>query len=261
MSAGVQSPSIRIDYPEPLWIQAMNLIKGEIANGSLREGMRLPPERALCEKFNISRVTLRKALTRLVEDGALSASHGRGWYVAVTSAGSGDWPNNLESFTETASRMGLIATSRVLRAITLPATLDEAEELAVAPGSPLFHLDRVRLLSGVPIAIDSSVIPLALVPEVAGTDFTRHSLYDTLARAGLDLARADSTIEARQADAAVAANLGLEIGRPILAMHQLALDSADRPLFSSVIQYSGERYRLRTSFARSPRVRAPGVSR
>ncbi len=260
MSTGVRSPSIRTDYPDPLWIQAMNLIKDEIASGAMRQGMRLPPERELCDRLGISRVTLRKALSQLVEERVLTASHGRGWYVATTPPAGEEWPNNLESFTETASRMGLIATSIVLRADTVPATLDEAEELAVAPGSPLFHLERVRLLGGVRIAIDRSVIPVALVPAVAEMDFTIQSLYDTMSMAGLDLARADSTIEARQADATVADHLGLEVGRPILAMYQLALDSADRPLFSSIIEYSGERYRLRTSSARS-RGRGPGVAR
>jgi GntR family transcriptional regulator len=253
--------AIRADYPEPLWVQAMKLISAEIASGVLRQGMRLPPERELCDQLDISRVTLRKALARLVEDGVLSASRGRGWYVAAASAVSEDWPNSLESFSETASRMGLVASSRVLKAVTLPASLDEAEELGVAPGSPLFHLERVRLLSGVPIAIDRSIVPLELVPRLAEVDFTEQSLYDTLTLAGLELARADSTIEARQADSSVAANLGLEIGRPILAMRQLALDASDRPLFSSLIEYSGERYRLRTSFVRSASGRARPVIR
>ena len=97
MSAESESPAIRPDYPEPLWIQAANLITAEIDSGVLKPGMRLPPERELCEQLGISRVTLRKALTKLVEDGLVSASHGRGWYVASTST-SKEWPNSLESF-------------------------------------------------------------------------------------------------------------------------------------------------------------------
>jgi len=128
--------AIRADYPDPLWIQALNLINGEIASGSLKPGMRLPPERELCERLKISRVTLRKALTRLVEDGVLNAAHGRGWYVSAD-RGQSEWPSRLESFTETARRMGLTATSIVLRSELVPASLDEAEELGLAPGTPL----------------------------------------------------------------------------------------------------------------------------
>lgn len=252
MSIGQQaSASIRSDYPEPLWIQAVNLINNEIASGVLKPGMRLPPERELCQQLNISRVTLRKALNKLVDDGVLTASHGRGWYVASTAPVGKEWPNSLESFSETAARMGLVATSKVLRADIAPANLDEAEELMIAPGTPLFHLARVRLLSNVPIAIDVSRVPAALVPDVLSIDFTRESLYQTLESAGLDFLRADATIEAREADAAAATNLQVEVGKPVLVMHQLVVDAGNKPLFVSTIQYSGDRYRLRTFFARS----------
>lgn len=251
MSTVLQSMgSIRPDYPEPLWLQAVNVINAEIASGVLKPGMRLPPERELCQQLNISRVTLRKALTRLVEDGVLNASHGRGWYVA-TGVSPKEWPNSLESFTETANRMGLTATSKVLRAEVLPATLDEADELSIAPGAPLFHLERVRLLNAVPIAVDATSIPSHSVPGFTDRDFRRESLYAALAEVGLDFMRADSTIEAREADAYLAKHLDLAEGKPVLVMHQLVFDRADKPMFASTIRYSGERYRLRTVFARS----------
>jgi GntR family transcriptional regulator len=241
---------IRPDHPEPLWIQAVNLINAEIASGVLKPGMRLPPERELCQQLNISRVTLRKALTSLVEDGVLNASHGRGWYVAA-GGGSKEWPNSLESFTETAQRMGLTATSKVLRAEVAPANLDEADELSIAPGTPLFHLERVRLLNGVPIALDRTAVPADSVPGFAERDFSNESLYAALGEVGLEFLRADSTIEAREADAELAGHLDIGEGKPVLVMHQLVFDRADRAMFTSTIQYSGERYRLRTFFARS----------
>jgi GntR family transcriptional regulator len=244
--------TIRHDYPEPLWIQAVNLIAGEIASGVLKPGMRLPPERELCTQLSISRVTLRKALNKLVEDGLLSASHGRGWYVAATGT-SKEWPNSLESFSETAARMGLTASSRVLAATVSPANLDEADELSIAPGTPLFHLERVRLLNAVPIALDRTYIPAALLPDHESIDFSRESLYAKLTDAGLDFNRADSTIEAREADGTIAGHLDIAEGKPVLVMHQLVYDRTERPMFSSTIQYSGDRYRLRTFFTRAPR--------
>lgn len=241
---------IRSDYPQPLWVQAADHIAGQIADGTLRPGMRLPPERELCERLGISRVTLRKALGRLIEDGLLSPSHGRGWYVAESAETERDWPNSLESFTETARRMGLTPTSDVLTAEIRPATLDQADLLSIAPGTPLFTLERVRRLDGVPIAVDSTLVPAALVPGVADADFRSRSLYDTLVEAGIEFARADATIEAREADGPLAGRLGIQEGKPVLVMHQLVVDRGNRPLFSSTIRYSGERYRLRTTFSR-----------
>jgi DNA-binding GntR family transcriptional regulator len=242
--------AIRSDYPEPLWIQAVNLINGEIATGVLQPGMRLPPERELCQQLGISRVTLRKALTKLVEDGVLNASHGRGWYVAQAAA-SKEWPNSLESFSETAKRMGLVGSSTVLRAEESPANLDEAERLFIAPGTPIFHLERVRLLNGVPIALDTTQVPSHLAPGLTAVDFTVASLYQELATAGVEPMRADATIEAQESDANAAALLDLAVGKPLLVMHQLAVDKAERPLFTSTIKYAGDRYRLRTFFART----------
>lgn len=238
------------DYPEPLWIQAATLIQDQIQDGALRNGARLPPERQLCQQLNISRVTLRKALSHLVEEGVLNASHGRGWYVAKGPARR-EWPNTLESFSETADRMGLKAQSEVLRAETMPATIDEAEELSIAPGTDLFHLDRVRLLEAVPIALDSTEIPISILPEIARIDFRKGSLYRTLAMAGLEPVRADSTIEAREADTGEAEYLRLHVGKPLLVMRQLVFDGTDRPLFTTTLKYAGERYRLRTTFSRS----------
>lgn len=241
---------IRPDYPEPLWIQAVSLIREQIESGALKAGSRLPPERELCQQLAISRVTLRKALNHLVEAGVLNAAHGRGWYVA-RSAATREWPNTLESFSETAARMGLEPQSRVLRAEVVPASFDEAEELSIAPSTGLFHLERVRLLDGIPIALDMTQIAVSLLPDISTVDFTKVSLYSTLSRAGIEPARADATLEAREADAAEAENLRIAVGKPLLVMRQLAFDVAERRLFTSTIKYAGERYRLRTSFSRT----------
>jgi DNA-binding GntR family transcriptional regulator len=239
---------LQSDNPEPLWLRAAETIREQVSEGALRPGSRLPPERDLCRRLDISRVTLRRALLQLVDDGVLRPSHGRGWYVASDERK--DWPNSLESFSETASRMGLVATSVVLRADTAMATLDEAESLSVAPGAMLFHLERVRMLDEVPIAIDRSIVPADLAPGLADVNFRTESLYTALATAGLVLANAETTIEAREADAAIAEHLRVAVGKPILVMHQTVLNPADKPLFASTISYVGDRYRLRTSFAR-----------
>jgi GntR family transcriptional regulator len=239
--------------PDPLWVQAVATLREQVAEGALPQGSRLPSERDLCRDLGISRVTLRKALQQLVEEGMLRPSHGRGWYVGADERAEdrNEWPNSLESFTETAARMGLVPTSLVLRAEPAPATFDEAEQLGVAPGSALFHLDRVRMLDEVPIALDASLVPADLVPGLADVDFRVRSLYITLTAAGLEPAHAETTIEAREADPVLAARLDVEPGRPLLVMHQTVRSAGDRPLLRSSISYVGDRYRLRTSFVRS----------
>jgi GntR family transcriptional regulator len=242
------------DSPDPLWRQAADLILHQIVTGKLATGGRIPAERDLLAQLAISRVTLRRALQSLVEEGVLTASHGRGWYVATDVPK--EFPNTLESFSETAARLGLVPSSDVLRAAEAPATLDQAEELGIAPGAPVFHLDRIRRLDGVPVAVDTSFLPASLTPDLTGVDFRSASLFQLLIASGLDLARAETTIEAHGADAKLAHHLGIELGKPILVMQQIIVDAAGRPLLLSTLQYVGDRYRLRTSFSRSRKTTA-----
>ncbi|TDD54085.1 GntR family transcriptional regulator [Nonomuraea terrae] len=243
-----QRPLIAPENPEPLWAQAAELIERQVREGALPAGSRLPAERELCNQLGISRVTLRRALQHLVERGVMRSSHGRGWYVAARS--DREWPNSLESFTETARRKGLAPTSRVLRAEIKQASLDEADEFGVAAGADLFLLERVRMLDGVPIAVDSSRVAANLVPGLSSVDFTRASLLEELAAAGAEPVVAESTIEARGCPEDLAEPLELKPGDPALIMTQTMMDAADRVVLVSTITYRGDRYRLRTSFVR-----------
>lgn len=240
--------------PDPLWRQTADLLLHQIATGKLGADGRMPAERGLLTKLAISRATLRRALQSLVEQGVLTASHGRGWYVSADVAK--EFPNTLESFSETAARLRLTPSSDVIRAETAPATLDEAEELGVAPGSLLYHLDRVRRLDGVPVAVDISFFADNPRLDLSGTDFRTASLFKVLIGAGYDLAGAETTIEAFAADAKLSHQLDIEPGRPALMMRQLIVDGRGRPILSSVVKYVGDRYRLRTSFLRRPAARS-----
>ena len=250
MTAREGSP-LQSDGPEPLWRQAADAILQEIASGKLASGARLPAERDLFTRMSISRVTLRRALQSLVEEGVLTPSHGRGWYVSAKVPK--EFPNTLESFSETARRLGLTPSSNVLRAEQAPASLDEAEELSIAPGATLFHLERIRRLDQVPVAVDTSFFAAGLVPDLGRIDFSNASLFGLLIGAGVDLARAETTIEAHDADPVLARHLDIDVGKSTLVMRQLIVDTAGRPLLSSTIRYAGDRYRLRTSFSRTGR--------
>ncbi|WP_127356585.1 GntR family transcriptional regulator [Actinacidiphila soli] len=240
--------AIAADHHEPLWVQAAQVIERRVTDGSLPAGRRLPAERELSDEFGISRVTLRKALHHLVERGVLHSSHGRGWYAAERT--DREWPNSLESFTETARRKGLVPSATVLRAEVSPATLDEADEFVVAGGTELFRLDRVRMLDGLPIGVDASRVVLHLAPGLVETDFSKSSLLAELTVAGSEPVDAESVIESRGCPPELAPHLGLAPGDPVLVMQQSLTDARGRVVLATTITYRGDRYRLRTSFVR-----------
>jgi DNA-binding GntR family transcriptional regulator len=239
------------DSATALYAQISRLIADEVSGGVLQRGDRLPSERDLCQRFGVSRVTLRRALADLVRQGVVESSRGRGWF--VTTGVLGEPPNALQSFTETAAARGLRATARVLEATGRPATLEDAEQLAIVPGAPLFHLRRVRLLGGLPIAFDHSRVPLELAPELEQADFAVASLYAVLQAAGLSPSRADYQVQAAAADASAAALLDARAGDPVLVTEQVTYDIDGRPIELTTMTYRGDRYRFRASLGRTTR--------
>jgi GntR family transcriptional regulator len=232
----------------PLYQQVRDALADHIAAGRWRPGQRLPSERRLCETFGISRVTVRRALTSLVEEGLLEVAAGRGWFVATGPLS--EPPNLLLSFTAMARARGLEPSAVVREHTVRGASMDEAETLRMAPGAELVHLERVRLLDGISVAVDRSVVPLARCPILAQADFTRASLYEVLREhAGLVPSYADTTVEAVAAGEELARLLDLSPSWPVLVTTQTTFDQHERPLEASRIVYRGDRYRFRARLA------------
>jgi GntR family transcriptional regulator len=228
--------------------QVREELEAEIERGRRPVGSRLPPERALAQHFGVSRVTLRRSLEEMARAGTIARS-GAGWMVA--SPAIGEPPNVLMSFSEMAASRGLKPGGRVLDRRQRPATIDEAEALGLAPGAPLFELERLRSLDDVPILIDRTRIPLSLTPGLFEMDLDGRSLYEALEQTfGLRPARARLTVEAIPADERRARLLGLEPGEPLLLCRQQSEDQAGRQIELCDMVYRGDRYRFMATLER-----------
>jgi GntR family transcriptional regulator len=234
---------------QPRYVQVYRLIADEIARGTLAPGEKVPSERLLMETLGVSRTTVRRALRELAEDGIIEASARRGSFVSF--APLAEPANRLMSFTELGADRGLVASARVLLMTVLPATIEEAEVFAVAPGADLFHLSRLRMLDGVPAAVDYSRIPLARAPFLPTLDFTRRSLYETLDRAGASPVRAAYSVASAAADPDRAALLGLDEGEPLLVASTTTFDAAGKVVELGETAYRSDRYRFQTTLVRN----------
>jgi GntR family transcriptional regulator len=234
-----------VDARTPLHLAVRNAIAQDIAAGLSAPGDRLPSERDLCERLNVSRLTLRKALKALVDDGLLESVPGRGWFVA---GGPISEPANvLLSFSDMARARGLTPSATVLSAEVRSAGLDEAEVLMVAPGSELFEIRRLRRLDGAATSIDHSRIPLSIAPGLPDVDFGVESLYSVLRTHGVEPARAAAVVEAVPADAEHARILEVDIGTPLLSLSQVTYAQDGRPIDMGDVTYRGDRYRFRAN--------------
>jgi GntR family transcriptional regulator len=234
-----------VDAKTPLHLKVRNSIAQDIAAGLTSPGDRLPSERSLCERLNVSRLTLRKALKALVDDGLVESAPGRGWFVA---GGRISEPANvLLSFSDMARARGLTPSAKVLSTEVRSAGMDEAEVLMVAPGTELFEMTRLRRLDNAAISIDHSRIPLAIAPSLAEVDFTDESLYAVLRNNGVEPTRSAAVVEAIPADAEQAQLLEVEVGAPLLSLSQVTYAQDGRPIEIGNVTYRGDRYRFRAN--------------
>lgn len=237
--------------------QLTDLVRDELAQRIGRRefppGAQLPTERDLSVAFGVSRVTVRRALAALTDEGLVFAVQGRGTFVRTPHLA--EPPNALMSFHDLVAHENVVVTALPLRAEVRPATVREAEKFAIAPGADLFRLERLRYLDGLPVAVDTNLLPLALDPGLPEADWHQESLYARLAAAGVAPARADYAVEAQVADAARAKVLACEAGAPLLVAESDAYDATGRLVVEGVISYRGDRYRFHsTATAQGQRV-------
>ncbi len=248
MAPGIAGEGLAGASRDRRYVAVARALAEDLRAGLPGDAAHLPSERDLCARFGVSRVTVRRALRELEAEGLIAAAAGRGWFVRVQRFEEPE--NELLSFTAIAGTRGLRATARVLTATTREATLDEAERLGVAPGAPVVELDRLRLLDGVPLAIDRSLLPVSRVPDLLDRDWTSASLYEAMTEAGCAPIRADYVVRADAADADEARLLELGQSGPVLRADQLSYDAAGRPVQLCRLTYRGDRYRFHASLAR-----------
>ena len=244
---------------EPPALQAYRIVAEAISRGAFDDGNRLPPERELCARIGVSRGTLRVALHSLQADGLIEPTQGRGWHITAPGVMEEGVDATPLSFTEMAAARNLRASAEVLEQHTRTATIEEAEDLGVAPGSDVFRLDRLRKLDGVPMAIASARLPVGLAAAVTSLDYATISLYAAL-REYCDIhpTRASYVLQAKGAAGREAELLGMGEGQPVLVGDYKCFDQLDRVFEVGRILYRGDRYRFRTTI-RDRRTALPRV--
>ncbi len=222
--------------------QAYRTLAGLLDRGAYPPGARLPGERALAGETKVSRSTLRLALARLADEGRLTPAAQRGWFVPQPLLG--EPPSMLLSFTELARSRGLRATATVLSNRIRPASFTEGADLQIAAAAPVVELVRLRSMDGVPITVETAVLPLRRVEWLAETDLEDRSLYELLSEHGIEVHRSTYTVQAMNADEREAALLDLTAGAAVLVARDVTYTVERTPITITVNCYRGDAYRF-----------------
>ena len=243
--------------PVPLYLQLARHLRRLIGEGTLRPDEALPAERDLAERLNVSRVTLRKALRALVEDGLLDQRPRAGTFVRRVHVE--QVLTVLTGFTDDMRGRGLVPSSRWLDRSIATATPEEAAALGLAPGETVSRLRRVRLADGSPLALELATIPTRLLPDPLDVGA---SLYGRLRSLGHAPHRALQRIGATVLNRQQAALLGVPIGTPALSIERRSFLADGRPLELMRSQYRGDAYDVLVELSLSdtkPRHTAPAA--
>jgi GntR family transcriptional regulator len=171
-------PKLDESSAQPLYQQLQRSLRDAIEKGVIAPDDALPPERDLAEMLGVSRITVRKAIDELVEDGLLIRKQGSGTYVS----------NRVEknfakltSFSEDMRARGRDPRSVWMTRAAGTVTPEESLTLRSSPGTPVFRFHRIRYADDAPMAIEYATVIATCLPSL---DAVETSLYEALERTG-----------------------------------------------------------------------------
>jgi GntR family transcriptional regulator len=244
LAAG-RGPVISRESPVPLHHQFRAYLVAQIERGELAPGQQLLQEREYAAQLGVSLAPVRQALLDLVKEGYLYRVRGKGTFVREHKVE--EKISILSSFTESMRAKGLDAEVRLIRQELVSASRDLRAALATRERRVLL-IERLALLDAVPLALLAAYLSPAMFPSLAEAPLGTGSLYATLGeRYGVEVERAENTIEVVRCQPEQAALLGLAPGAPALQVVGVTYDQRDRPVEFSRVLYQADRFRFTLS--------------
>lgn len=236
----------------PLYHQIYLILRERIIEGHY-DTKPLPGELVLAEQFNVSRVTMRRALQDLVKEGLVARGRGKGTFVKPRAESRNSSIGQSQLLSASAMRLQASGDSSDLQLITSKRILpppDIATLLHLPSDAIVEKLIRIRQLDGQPVAHLTSFIPQDLSGRICRRRLREFPILVLLEEAGVKVAKARQTISARLADASVAYALGVPVGAPLLAISRVAYDENGRPVQVLKGLYRPDRYDYRIELSR-----------
>ncbi|NRA60510.1 MAG: histidine utilization repressor [Psychrobium sp.] len=225
--------------------QIKQYICQQVENGAWRENFKLPSENALSQEFVCSRMTARRALTELCEQGLLVRSQGKGTFVATLKSQSSLL--EIKNISDEIRGRGHHYNVEVLQVTEQQASEEVAITLSLEVGQTVYFSSLLHLENNVPVQLELRYVNPQLVPNYLDNDFTLHTPHEFLSMAA-PLTEAEHIIEATMVDEHLAQQLKLQSNEPCLEIKRRTFSSKGVVSFARLIHPSS-RFRLGGRFS------------
>ncbi|EXU73924.1 GntR family transcriptional regulator [Erwinia mallotivora] len=241
------------DSEVPLYLQVAEWLRQNVHKGDLTSGDRVPSENQIMEKLGVSRGTVKKAVTMLVNEGLLVQVQGKGTFVKSVNI-SYSLGEGLLSFAESLESQHLRFTTEVISSRAEVASELVAAKLGIKPGDAILYLERVRSVEGEKVMVIENRINVAHCPGIEAVDFNHNNLFPTIERlSGKKISFSQSRYAAKIIGAERGHLLDVSEDAPVLHLEQLVFFQQDMPVEYGNVWLKSDKYYLGTVLQRRER--------
>jgi GntR family transcriptional regulator len=235
---------------KPLYHHIFETLRDRINAGRYKDGAFLPGEHEISSLFGVSRITAKRALDEIAAAGLAVRQQGRGTVVRRTSRQT-SVQGTVVDFAGSMKRHEPSVVVRLHEFSQVPANAEVAEVLGLAIGDPVQRAIRVWHGEKGPFSHLTTFVPADIASSWTAADLERMTLALLMRQHGVRMVRAEESITATLADAAVAARLKIDVGAPLLSVTRRVYDAKDRVVELLWALHPPARYRYDISITQS----------
>ena len=225
---------------QPIYVQIADTIRRKVELGVYAYGSRLPTEREFSENFGVNRITVRKALKLLVDEGLLISSQGRGTFVSQPKISSG--MDTIQGTSSFLTDMGFAPSSKMLHTLRRKAGYYFAKKLGIPEEDDVYQIIRLRQGDGDPLSLEYTTIPFSLIPNIENYDLSVFSLSELYERNGITLCKVKQVLSIVKLHEPQVTFLRCKEGDYGFISEEIAFGDAGRPIEFSKSYYSGRKF-------------------
>ncbi|MBT9466255.1 GntR family transcriptional regulator [Hydrogenophaga sp.] len=246
-----QADEIQLSSPKPLYEQIKEILRARVLDGTYKPHAQMPSESEMMSAFNVSRITVRQALSDLQNEGLVFRIHGKGTFVAKPKAFQD--LGKLQGFGEAMRQMGYETFARVVSMRTVVPSAQVQERLQLTKRARVTELQRLRFLNREPISLDITYLPVTIGARLAKEDLASRDVFVILENDyGMSLGHADLQIGSTLADERLAGQLQVEEGSPVLVIERTTHTSDGTPIDYEHLYYRGDAFQYKVRVDRAP---------